>query len=46
MLARPIPSALAALHRYLPAFDCRLELHAIFPDQSVQLKLPNFKRVA
>jgi DNA-binding XRE family transcriptional regulator len=37
---------LSTLSAYVSALGGRLELNAIFPDQSVQLKLPNSKPVA
>jgi transcriptional regulator with XRE-family HTH domain len=37
---------LSTLSAYVSALGGRLELKAIFPDQSVQLKLPGSKRVA
>ncbi len=37
---------LSTLSAYVRALGGRLELNAIFPDQSVQLKLPGSKRVA
>jgi predicted transcriptional regulator len=37
---------LSTLSAYVSALGGRLELKAIFPDQSVQLKLPSSKRVA